>query len=222
MPLRNCAVVDCEQRTPEWFAARLGVLTASNAADMLAKPLKSGGEPASKRDLRVRLALERLTGQPCEDNGYVSADMRRGVELEPEAFAAFEAATGEVVQRVGFIRHDALPIGCSPDGIIGDFDGGLELKVPRSATHLSYLRRPGVLPAEYQGQILHSLFVTGLSHWHFASYDPRFPEPMRLFLVRVARNEVDLKAYELTLTMFLREVEQELDAMRGLMAAGVA
>jgi hypothetical protein len=218
---REFTVVDCEQRTPEWFAARAGVLTASEAADMLAKPLKSGGEPACRRDLRVRKALERLTGKPADESGFVSFDMKRGADMEPEAVGFYEAATGELVQRVGFLRHVSLAVGCSPDGIVGDFSGGLELKCPKQATHWGYLRMGGTVPVDYIPQITHSLFATGLPWWDFASYHPDFPESGRLYRVRVMRADVDLKAYELAVQMFWSEVDRELDAMRAVMP-GVA
>jgi hypothetical protein len=209
-------VIDCEQRTREWYQARAGVLTASEAADMLAKPLKSGGEPACRRDLRVRKALEQLTGKPAEENSFVSFDMKRGADMEPEAFGAYEAETGCLTRRVGFLRHVTLPIGCSPDGIVGDFDGGLELKCPKQATHWGYLQLGGTLPADYLPQITHSLLVSGLPWWDFASYHPDFPEPLRLYRVRVAREQVDLKAYELAVQMFWSEIGAALDAMRAL------
>ncbi|MEK9723283.1 MAG: YqaJ viral recombinase family protein [Rhodospirillaceae bacterium] len=105
-----------QQRTPEWFALRLGRLTASDAKDMLAV-IKSG-EAAARRDLRMRLVCERLTGQPSEDT-YTNADMQRGVDLEPEARRAYEAHTGQLVDtRVGFISHDDCAAGCSPDGVV--------------------------------------------------------------------------------------------------------
>jgi hypothetical protein len=214
-------VVECEQRTPAWFAARAGVLTASEACDMLAKPLKSGGEPACRRDLRVRKALERLTGKPAEESSFVSFDMKRGAEMEPEAFGFYEAETGLLVRSVGFLRHNSLPVGCSPDGIVGDFDGGLELKCPKQATHWNYLRLGGALPADYAPQITHSLLTSGLPWWDFASYHPDFPESGRLYRVRVKREDVDLKAYELAAQMFWSEVERELDAMLALMPVAV-
>lgn len=210
------SVIDCDQRSPEWHTARAGVLTASRAADMLARPRKGAPESVCRRNLRVQLALERLVNRPCDDNGYLSAEMRRGMELEGEALAAYEAATGELVQRVGFLRHLTLPIGCSPDGIVGDFDGGLELKCPIAATHWSYLRLGGKVPAEYIAQVTHSLSVTGLPWWDFASYHPDFPDPLKLYRVRVAREDVDLAAYELAVSLFLTEVETEAEAMRKL------
>lgn len=200
-------IIDAEQRSPEWFKARAGRVTGSVAGDVCAAPLKSGGEPAVKRDLRTRLALERLTGQPLEDD-YQNADMRRGIELEPEAIAAYEALTGELVQRTGFLCHDELLIGCSLDGHFGDFTGLLELKCPRSANHLKYLRA-GTLPAEHRWQIVHNLFVTGADYAEFVSYDPKFPEPLRLFRLRYDRVESEMVSYELLLRQFLKDVEAE-------------
>lgn len=221
--MANAIIVECEQRTPEWFAARAGILTATGAADMLAKPLRSGGEPACRRDLRTRLVVERLTGEPAEENGYVSPEMKRGTELEPVALATYEAATGLLVESVGFVRHETLPIGCSPDGIFTDFGtgaivGGLELKCPKSATHLGYWRHPGRAPAEYVPQLTHTLFVTGAPWWSFCSFDPRFPEPLQLFHVRVMAADLDLAAYAKAVDSFLAEVEAEFQEVSALLA----
>jgi hypothetical protein len=213
---RPFTVVDVEQRSNEWFAARCGRLTGSLASDMTAT-LKSGAEPACRRDLRLRLVCERLTGIPQED-GYINNDMRRGTELEPEAFAAYEAYAGELVERTGFLSHTELMVGCSLDGHVGDFEGIVELKAPRSATHLRYLRTGG-LPVEHKFQILHNLFVTGARWADFVSYDPRFPEPLRIFRVRVPRVEAEMHAYELMLRLFLREVDKELEAVSALAGA---
>ena len=73
--------------------------------------------------------------------------MRRGCAREADGRDAYEAATGEIVQAVGFLRHETLPIGCSPDGIVGDFEGGLEVKCPKFTTHWDYLQGH-VLPRE--------------------------------------------------------------------------
>ena len=219
--MANAIIVECEQRTPEWFAARAGILTATGAADMLAKTLKSGGEPASRRDLRTRLVVERLTGQPAEENGYVSPEMKRGTELEPLALAAYEAATGALVQSVGFIKHATLPIGCSPDGVIGNLEGGVELKCPKSATHLGYLRHPGKCPAEYVPQITHTLYVTGAPWWDFVSFDPRFPEPLQLFRVRVFAADLNLTAYGQMVDAFLADVLAEFQEVAELLVAAV-
>ena len=109
-------VIDVPQRSEAWFAARAGRLTASRAADML-KKIKTG-EAAGRRDLRMQLVTERLTGVPEDGDGFVSAAMQRGIDLEPMAFAAYEAATGQMATKVGFIQSDDFLAGYSPDGVI--------------------------------------------------------------------------------------------------------
>lgn len=208
-------VYDCEQRTPEWFAARIGMFTASTAADMLAK-IKSG-EAAARRDLRVRLVLERITGY-SQEAGYINADMQRGIDKEPDAVAAYEALTGHMIRPVGFVAHDELLAGCSPDGVVGNFDGIVELKCPKSATHLSYLRGKG-LPAEYVGQVHHALWITGAQWCDFMSFDDRFPAPLQTFYVRVTRDDAAIAAYELAARLFLSEVDREVAELTTLAGA---
>jgi hypothetical protein len=204
-------VIDAEQRSEAWRLARAGRVTASRASDFLAK-VKSGGYSTSRKNYLVQLAAERLTGQP-QDDGFVSAAMTRGLELEPAAFRAYEAVTGELAQRVGFLADDDLLIGASPDGVIGNFAGVLELKVPNPATHVGYLRA-GVLPPDYLPQVMHQLLVSGAEYCDFMSYGPNFPEGLQTFLVRVKRADVDLDGYRAELLRFLAEVETEVAALR--------
>jgi predicted phage-related endonuclease len=213
----NFSIIDVPQRSDEWHRARLGRLTSSRAADLMAKIQK--GEAAARRDLRVQLVVERLTGQ-SQDGGYQSPEMARGVEKEPEALIAYEAATGQLIQRTGFLAHNDLMIGCSLDGHVGDFVGLVECKVPKSATHLRCLRA-NTVPSDYLYQIAHQLLITGAAWCDFISYDDRFPAPLQLFIKRVYASEVDLAAYELAVTLFLSEVAKEVEAVQAL-AAGVA
>lgn len=209
----TCRVIACEQRSAGWYQARLGVLTASNAAAMLSKPKKGTDETVGRRELKLRLAIERTEGAPVEEDRFESDYMRRGLELEADAIGAYEAATGELVQSVGFLRHETLPIGCSPDGIIGDFEGGLEVKCPKFTTHYDYLQRRQV-PNEYLPQITHSLFVTGFPWWDFCSYCPTFVRDKRLFVVRVWRDEAVIDAYALAFSLFWSEVERLIEELR--------
>jgi hypothetical protein len=208
--MRPFTVIYAEQRSDTWRAARAGRVTASRAADFLAK-VKSGGYSTSRKNYLVQLVAERLTGQP-QDDGFVSAAMARGLELEPEAFRAYEAVTGELAQKIGFLAHNDMRIGASPDGVIGDFDGVLELKVPSPATHLGYLRA-GVLPADYLPQVTHQLLVSEASYCDFMSYGPNFPEALQTFLVRVKRSDVDIDGYARELRRFLDEIEAEVAAL---------
>lgn len=212
---RDFTVVDAEQRSPEWFMARLGRLTGSRAADMLAT-IKSG-EAAARRDLRTQLVCERLT-QTLQEEPFVNGAMQRGIDCEPLAFQAYEALTGQWAQRSGFLAHNTFAIGSSLDGHVGDFEGIVELKCPKSATHLKYLRSATV-PAEHVAQITHNLWVSGAAWCDFLSFDDRFPAGLQTVLVRVERNEAQIAAYALAASLFLAEVAAEVEVVKGLRAA---
>jgi predicted phage-related endonuclease len=205
-------ICTAEQRSPEWFAARLGRLTGSVAGDMLAT-IKTG-EAAARRDLRMRLVLERLTGQ-SQDDGYTNAAMQWGIDHEADAFDAYEGYSGNLVRRTGFLSHTELMAGCSLDGDVGEFAGIVELKCPKSATHYGYLKA-GAVPVNHLAQIQHNLWISGAKWCDFVSFDPRFPEHLRLFVCRVPRVELDILAYSRVAEKFLLEIDAELDAAKGL------
>lgn len=211
--MRPFTVLDMPQRSPEWFAARCGRLTGSCAGEMLSKIQK--GEAAARRDLRLRLAVERLTGQSQDSDGFQSLEMKRGIEREGEACVAYEGRTGRVVRRTGFLSHAFLLTGTSLDGHVGDFEGVVEIKVPKSATHFRYWRSGGV-PSEHLPQLTHGLWITGAEWADFVSWDDRFPPELQLYRARLLRANVDLVAYELAVTLFLSEVEKELATVQQL------
>ena len=210
------AVIDVVQRSPEWFAARLGRLTGSAAKDMLATIAK--GEAAGRRKLRTRLTLERLTQQSQEDS-YINAAMQWGIDHEAEAFGVYEAMTGDLVTGTGFVQHATLMAGCSLDGHLGDFNTLLSIKCPESATHLGYLKGAGQFPTEHVGQMLHELWITGAETYHFLSYDPRFPLPLQTFFVSVPRDEKAVAGYAEKAEAFLLEVDREVEYLTTLMKA---
>lgn len=199
-------LVDCEQRSPEWRQARLGRLTGSSAAEMLSST-KSGGEAAARRNLRVQLVLERITGRSLE-SGFESAAMIQGREREADAVGAYEAFTGDILQRSGFLAHPELMAGVSLDGHLGNFDRVVEIKSPTPAIHLEYLRS-GKVPGDYAKQVLHALWITGARWCDWFSFNPDFPESLRLKLVRVNRDEAAIADYEQKARAFLAEVDRE-------------
>lgn len=205
-------VVTAAQRSPEWFAARAGRLTGSRAADMLAT-IKSG-EAAARRDYRLQLATERLTGKP-QENGFVSSDMQHGIDMEETAFAAYEAASGEVVRRTGFLRCDEIMAGCSLDGDIDDFRGIVEIKCPKSTTHVGYWKN-GTLPAAHVAQITHNLWVSGAKWCDFVSFDDRLPAHLQLFVRRVHSSDLDIESYATQAIAFLDGVDKEVAAINAM------
>lgn len=212
----------CEQRTPEWYALRAGKLTASTADALYAK-LKSGGEPASRRDLRIAIAIELLTGQPIESDGFVSKEMQRGIDLEPAALGAHEADTGALLSRVGFVERTDRAIGCSPDAVVFEGDrivGVVQIKCPKSATHIAYLKADE-LPSDYRAQCIHELTVTGAEWLDFVSYDDRLPEDLQLFRIRIWRRDLEqeIAAHLALVDRFLAEVAVESRELRMLRRA---
>lgn len=194
---------DAPQGTPEWLAARAGRVTGSRAGDVLAK-IKSG-EAAARRDYRVQLLAERLTGKPQED-GFTNAAMQWGTEQEPFARMAYEAKTGRLVQETGFLAVDDMAVGCSLDGDVESFKGILEFKCPKTSTHVDWLLS-GVVPSKHVPQVTHNLWVTGADWCDFVSFDPRLPDNLQLFIVRVNRSDVDIEGYAKEVSAFLAELD---------------
>lgn len=208
--MRHFCIHEAPQGSPEWLAARVGLVTASRAADVLAR-LKSGGEAAARRDYKMEICCERLTGISAADL-FVSADMQRGTDLEPAARDAYEARTGLLVSQVGLLIHTELPVGGSPDGVVSDFEGLIEVKCPRPATHLRYLRSGGV-PMDYRPQLTHLLWLTGAPWCDFVSYSPAFPPWLMSHIARYAPSVADLAAYEVALREFLHDVDLDVAAL---------
>lgn len=203
-------ICNAPQRSPEWLADRLGLATSSRAADVLAK-IKSG-EAAARRDYRAQLVAERLTGKPQED-GFVNADMERGIQLEAAARMAYEAHSGLLAEEVGFLRSVALDAGCSLDGAVNAFEGIVEIKCPRTATHINWLR-DGKVPARHVPQVQHSLLLTGSAWADFVSFCPALPDNLSLFVTRVYAKDLPLAQYEAELLQFLKEVSDETESLK--------
>jgi predicted phage-related endonuclease len=210
---RPFVIVEHEQRSPEWFQSRLGRLTGSAAGDML-DVLKDGKSPGYKRrDLLARLVCERLTGM-AQDDTYVNAVMQWGIDHESDALLDYEWRSGNLVRGTGFLSHTTLMVGCSLDGDVNDFKGIVELKCPKSSTHLSYWKAGGV-PQTHMPQILHNLWISGAQWCDFVSFDPRFPESKQLFIARVPRVEIDVLAYGKAAQRFLDEIDAEIETLMG-------
>lgn len=189
-----------EQRSPEWFAARLGNLTGSRFAAAL--DIQKSGKPGSKRELLIRqLVAERLTGEPTEF--FETRAMRYGTEHEDEARAAYIMETGNDVDPAPYTPHPTIAkLGASPDGLIGDF-GVLEIKVPESSTFVKYCIS-GEVPDEYKPQMLLELLCTGRAWCDFVAYDPRVIDPdLRLFIKRFEPSFDEIKEAEKQAVEFL-------------------
>jgi len=198
------------QGSPEWHAAKLGKVGASRTRDITATT-KSGGYTAGRDNYAAELVTERLTGEPAPK--FVSAAMANGTEVEPEGRAAYAFQSDVDVVEVGFIDHPTIAMcGASPDGLVGE-DGLVEIKCPNTATHLKTLLGAKIDPA-YIDQMQMQMAVTGRKWCDFVSYDRRLPEPMRLHVQRVMRDDKRIAAIELEVTQFLIDVAATVDLLR--------
>lgn len=200
-----------DQRTAEWFAARCGKATASRIADIVARTKTGWG--ASRANYAAQLVSERLAG--IQEEGFASAAMKWGTECEPEAREAYCFREDADVVEVGFIDHPSIAMaGASPDGLV-DEDGLVEIKCPNTATHIATLLG-GTIPSKYETQMLWQMACTGRQWCDFASYDPRLPESMRLFVRRLHRDEAAIAKLEADVAEFLAEVDATVAELRAL------
>ena len=199
------------QGSPEWFALRVGKVTASRVADVIAKTKTGWG--ASRANYMAELIAERLTGDPAEK--YTNAAMVWGSEKEPDARAAYEFFRDAQVVEVAFIDHPIIGMtGASPDGLVGPH-GLVEIKCPNTATHLDTLLSR-TIPGKYVTQMLWQMACTGRQWCDFVSYDPRLPEAMSLFVKRVERDDTEIAGLEEKVAEFLEELDRKLAQLNDL------
>lgn len=193
-----------EQRTDEWFAARLGKVTASRIGDIMAKT--ESGYSAARKNYMAQLLCERLTGM--REDIFVSATMQRGTDLEAKARATYILTNGDLVEEIGFVEHPNIEMaGASPDGLVND-DGLIEIKCPNTATHLEFMRTKKP-KSEYILQMQWQMACTGRSWCDFVSYDDRLPEKFAFRSIRLERDDDLIKEIE-------AEVQKFLDELRGM------
>ena len=194
-----------EQRSDQWFAARIGKVTASKVADVIAKT--QSGYAASRANYMAQLVCERLTGQ--REEFFISGAMQHGTDTEPLARAAYESFKDVLVDEVGFVPHPTIEMaGASPDGLVGD-EGLIECKCPNTATHIDTLLSQTV-PSKYNTQMQFQMACTGRSWCDFVSFDNRLPEELQLFVKRVPRDDVFIKQTEDAIVKFLAELDDKI------------
>lgn len=198
-----------DQRTPEWYAARLGRVTASRVADIMATT--KSGYSASRANYMAELICERLTGEPAEK--FSNAAMQWGTDTEPQARAAYAFMCDVEVLETGFVLHQTIPdFGASPDGFVGE-DGLVEIKCPNTATHIDTLLSEAV-PSKYITQMQVQMACTGRLWCDFVSFDPRLPSDLQLWVRRVQRDDDAIKNIEAETMKFLGDLAAKVEALR--------
>jgi putative phage-type endonuclease len=202
-----------EQKSEEWFKARLGKVTASRVADVIAKT--KTGYSASRENYMAQLVVERMTNTQAES--FTNAAMQWGTDQEPFARAAYEVQQNVLVDETGLVDHPTIEMaGASPDGLVGE-DGLVEIKCPNTATHIDTLLTQTV-PGKYITQMQFQMACTGRQWCDFVSFDPRMPAKAQLFVKRVQRDDGFIKEMEQEITKFLAEVTAKVEQLNKLIA----
>jgi putative phage-type endonuclease len=200
-----------EQRSDEWFAARLGKVTASRVADVIAKT--KTGYSTSRENYMAQLVVERMTQKPTES--YSNAAMAWGTDQEPFARAAYELAKDVMVEEVGFVPHpNILMAGASPDGFVG-VNGLVEIKCP-TTSHMIEALLTKKCPQRYFTQIQFQLACTDRVFCDYVVFDPRMPKHLQLFVTRIERDEDYIAHIEDEIQTFLEEVESKVNLLNSL------
>lgn len=203
-------MIEIEQRTDDWFTARLGKVTASSLYKVLAKTKTGYG--ADRGNYMTQLVLERVTGSKADS--YTNAAMQWGIDQEPFARAAYEASRGVMVDEVGFIPHPVIEAaGASPDGLVGD-DGMVEIKCPDSKTALECWLSDTPVEGKYFAQMQWQMRCADRSWCDYVVFDPRMPTKAQLFVTRVQRDDEWLTVAEAEVVKFLAEVDAKVAALK--------
>jgi putative phage-type endonuclease len=199
-----------EQRTDDWFAARLGKVTASSLYKVLAKTKTGYG--ADRGNYMTQLVLERVTNTKADS--YTNAAMQWGIDQEPFARAAYEAAKGVLVDEVAFVPHPTIEMaGASPDGLVGD-DGMVEIKCPDSKTALECWLSDNPVEGKYFAQMQWQMRCADRDWCDYVVFDPRMPAKAQLFVTRVKRDDEWLATTEAEVVKFLAEVDAKVAALK--------
>ena len=202
-----------EQRSDAWFLARLGKVTASRVADVIAKT--KSGYSTSRDNYMAQLVCERLTGKQGES--FTNSAMQWGTETEPLARSAYEASTDIMVEEIGFVLHPKIEqAGASPDGLVGLF-GMLEIKCPNTATHIEALLTETV-PTKYITQMQWQMACAQRQWCDFVSFDPRIRQDLQLFVKRVEFDASYVAMLEEEVIQFLKELDIKVNKLNNLKA----
>lgn len=204
-------MIEVEQRSNEWFALRLGKVTASRVADLMAKT--KTGYSATRENYMAQLVVERISNSQAES--YSNAAMQWGTDQEPFARGEYEATQGVMVEECGFVSHPTIEMaGASPDGLVGD-DGLIEIKCPNTATMIDVLLT-GNVASKYYTQMQFQMACTGRQWCDYVVFDPRMPAKAQMFIKRVARDEAFIAEMEAEVTKFLSEVAEKVAKIQSI------
>jgi len=204
-------IIDCEQNSPEWYNARLGLITASIVGGLITPKTLSLANNETSKGIFWDKKEEREYGYPYslifpQIETYA---MREGKRLEEVAadYIQYQVCIDRRFDRCGFVRHSNNLFGCSPDMIqrddfSDDIISGCEIKCLQEAAWKKYKRNCytaedlKAINFDYYCQCQFSMYVLDTSSWSFAFYadSPLLPKKDRCRVIDITP---DLKLFEL-------------------------
>lgn len=231
-------IIDCDQGSAEWFAARTGIPTASEFSTVMSEGRADGtmpnamidalvkeGATAAQLAAAVKAAKSKNSNPAAMRQKYLDRLAAEVITEEPdpdsytnahmdrgkemEAEArAWYSLTYEPVERVGFIRNGRA--GASPDSLVGA-NGGLEIKTAMPTVHLPRLRK-SELPSEHRAQVQGNIWIAEREWWDFVSYWPKLPP----LVIRVYRDDAYIAKLSAAIDAFNTELDALVSSIRGL------
>lgn len=201
-------IYNFEQETPEWYAVRLGKMTASHASEI-------GNCGKGLDSYTMEKAAELFTGKTKKLRK--NSAMINGVNTEPLARFAYEMERGVTIQQIGFAEYNDY-VGASPDGLVGE-DGGIEIKSRDSDeesfsnTHLKLLFGVEKFDSKHVWQCHMNMFVFDRKWWDLMSFDPAFKEKS-LFIERIYRSPKHDEALITGFSMGEAMIKNKLEKLR--------
>jgi len=219
-------VIECEQGSEEWLAARAGAITASRFSSARSRMkvnrgMRKVGDMTQEAESYAQLlAIERIAGKPLDDT-YVTWAMKRGKELEPIARALYEEHTGVIIETSGLVLTDDRLFGYSTDGIAFGQPGGIEIKCPAAAEKVAGVwLDPDSVIEEYRDQIEGGMWINRWEWLDLVVYTPWLASVGKeLFIRRIFRDEDRIQALETDLVAFSRLVARYESRLRNSDAA---
>ena len=201
-------IIDCEQYSDEWWSARIGKPSASNAKKLVTS---TGAVSKQMNDYAIELANALFAGKDV-DAWEGNAATNRGTELEPEARAAYEFISGHKVIEIGSFTDDTEKFIASPDGCIGD-DGLLEIKNLSGKNHtkaLMYYRKHNKVMPDYAPQLQMQLFISQRDYVDLFLHHPDLP----CLTIRQERDDKIIETLDLQLDACLLMRDLVLETLR--------
>lgn len=202
-------IVDCEQGTPAWHAARSGILTASVMDCILVDGKGEGGFGVGALTLMNELIGEQFTGEPADTFGG-NRHTERGHLLEPVARDFVSQRLGITIESCGLILNHG--VGYSPDGLVGE-DGLVEIKTKLPKILIDVILAEAI-PKEHVVQCQVGLWVSERDHIDFGAFWPGMP----LFHRRAGRDEPMIKKLEQRVKDFYEIMEKRTERIIELAA----